>query len=418
MSTDKRKQQLLKKKLKHILFISDNFPPEVNAPATRTFEHCREWVKAGVKVTVITCVPNYPKGIVFEGYKNKLKQVEYIEGIKVVRVWSYIAPNRGTVKRILDYISFAFSAFWAGLFEKADVIVATSPQFFTTITGYLLSVFKRKPWVFELRDLWPDTIVDVNAIRNKYIIGFLERLELFLYKKADLIIPVTDAFKENLVRRGIDASKIKVVTNGANLELFKPREKDLELLKKLGIGKDKFLIGYIGTHGMAHGLDFILRSIAKLDNDSLHFLFVGEGSEKEKLLELASKLNLKNVTFHPGVTKKEVPRFISILDAALVPLKKTKTFLTVIPSKIFELCSMRKPILLGVDGQARKVVEEYNAGIAFTPEDEEDFLKKLKILTGNKEAYERYKKGCEKLAVEYDRKRKAEYMLELLRQLK
>ena len=165
-----------------ILFLSDNFYPEMNAPANRTFEHCKEWVKkSNIEITVITCVPNFPKGKVYDGYKNKLFQTEIIEGIKVIRVWSYIAENKNTVKRTLDFISFSFSSFWVGLFQEFDVVIGTSPQFFTTISAFLLSKIKRKPWVFELRDLWPESIKSVGMINNNSIYKFLEKLELFLY---------------------------------------------------------------------------------------------------------------------------------------------------------------------------------------------------------------------------------------------
>ena len=275
-----------------ILFLTDNFPPEVNAPATRTVEHCTEWVKQGHEVTVITCFPNYPQGKVYDGYKNKLKQTETINGIKVIRIWSYITANKGTLKRILDQLSFAFMAFWFALFKRTDVIVATSPQFFITITAYFLSIFKWKPWVFELRDLWPDTIIAVGAIKNKLILRFLEFLEIFLYKRATLIIPVTDAFKDNLVGRGIKAEKIKVVTNGSNLLLFQARPKDTVLIKELKL-ENKIVVGYLGTHGMTHGLDFIIQALSKVKNPDIHFLFVGTGSEKEKIVALSKELNLK-----------------------------------------------------------------------------------------------------------------------------
>ena len=201
-----------------ILFITDNFTPEVNAPATRTYEHVKEWIKEDdVQVTVITCAPNFPHGNVYEGYKNKLYQKEYIDGIEVIRVWSYITSNSGFVKRVLDYVSFGVMAFFVGLFTKHDLIVATSPQFFTTWAAWGLSKIKRKPWVFELRDLWPESIKTVGAMKQGKAIDFLEKVELGLYKSCNKVVAVTDAFKTNLISRGIDALKIEVVTNGSNV---------------------------------------------------------------------------------------------------------------------------------------------------------------------------------------------------------
>ena len=399
-----------------ILFITDNFPPEVNAPATRTYEHIKEWIRdESVEVTVLTCFPNFPHGKVYNGYKNKLYQREKFDGIDVIRVWSYVSKNEGFVKRVLDYISFAFMAFFVGLFQKFDVIVATSPQFFTTWAGCSLAKIKRRPWVFELRDLWPESIKTVGAMKQGKIIEILEKIELGLYKSSNLVIAVTEAFRQNLIARGIDGNKIKVITNGSNLDLFAPREKDGELLSQLGL-KDKFIVGYIGTHGMAHSLDFIISAISKIKDEKFHFLFVGDGAVKEKIVNLAADLGLKNVTFLDSVSKDEVPRFLSICDAMLAPLKKDDNFKTVIPSKIFEASAMQRPVLLGVEGQAKEILEAYGAGACFEPENEKDFLEKLNILT-DVNFYNECKTGCLRLASDYDRKKLAKTMLEILKTL-
>ena len=399
-----------------ILFITDNFPPEVNAPATRTYEHIKEWIKdENVEVTVLTCFPNFPHGKVYNGYKNKLYQREKFDGIDVIRVWSYMSKNEGFVKRVLDYISFAFMAFFVGLFQKFDVIVATSPQFFTTWAGCGLAKIKRRLWVFELRDLWPESIKTVGAMKQGKIIEILEKIELGLYKSSNLVIAVTEAFRQNLIARGIDGNKIKVITNGSNLDLFAPREKDGELLSQLGL-KDKFIVGYIGTHGMAHSLDFIISAISKIKDEKFHFLFVGDGAVKEKIVNLAADLGLKNVTFLDSVSKDEVPRFLSICDAMLAPLKKDDNFKTVIPSKIFEASAMQRPVLLGVEGQAKEILEAYGAGACFEPENEKDFLEKLNILT-DVNFYNECKTGCLRLASDYDRKKLAKTMLEILKTL-
>ncbi|QOR62630.1 glycosyltransferase family 4 protein [Sulfurovum sp. ST-21] len=398
-----------------ILFITDNFPPEVNAPATRTYEHCQEWIKKGVEVTVITCAPNFPHGKVYDRYKNRLYQKENMDGIEVIRVWSYITSNSGFAKRVFDYVSFAFMAFWVGLFQKYDVIVATSPQFFTTWTAWALSKIQRKPWIFELRDLWPESIKTVGAMEQGKIIDILEKIELGLYRDADKVVPVTDAFKTNLINRGIDAYKIEVVTNGSNMEMFSPRDKDISLLKELEL-EDKFIVGYIGTHGMAHSLDFIVRSIANIKDENIHFLFIGDGAMKSMIVDLVKELKLNNITFLAPVSKEEVPKYLSIVDVSLAPLKKEDNFKTVIPSKIFEASAMQKPTLLGVEGQAQEIIEKYDAGICFEPENEEDFIKKLTELR-DKKRYKKLEKGCEMLAQDFDRKRLAEKMLNVILQV-
>jgi glycosyltransferase involved in cell wall biosynthesis len=399
-----------------ILFLTDNFPPEVNAPANRTYEHCKEWVKSGIEVTVITCAPNFPKGKVYPGYKNKFIQKEEIDGVKVIRVWSYITANEGFLKRILDYTSYAFMAFWVGLFVKTDLIVATSPQFFTAVSGWLLSIFRRKKWVMEVRDLWPESIIAVGAMKRNLVIKFFEWIEITLYKSADHIVVVTDTFKEKIGDKGIDSKKISIFKNGSNLELFSPREKPLDLIKKHGL-EGKFVVAYIGTHGMAHGLHFILDSIGEVQNEfpDIKFLFIGDGAEKENLLTKAKLLNLKNVIFLDSVSKKEVVNYLSLIDVALVNLKKSDTFLTVIPSKIFEAAAMEKPILLGLEGETKAIIKKYNAGSCFLPEDKSSFLKELITMYERKEKYLLYIQGCQKLAQDFDRKKIANQMLATLK---
>ncbi|MDI1293537.1 MAG: glycosyltransferase family 4 protein [Methylobacter sp.] len=396
-----------------IFFITDNFPPEVNAPATRTYEHAQEWIKQGAEVTVITCAPNFPHGNVYEGYKNKLYQKEMMEGIEVIRVWSYITANSGFAKRVIDYVSFAFSAFLIGLFRKYDIIIATSPQFFTTWTAWGLSKIRRKPWIFELRDLWPESIKTVGAMKQGRTIEMLEKIELALYRDATRVIAVTDAFKTNLAGRGIDAVKIDVITNGSNVELFYPRPKDQGLLERFNLN-DKFIIGYIGTHGMAHSLDFIVSSIANIKDENIHFLFIGDGAMKQNVVELAKSLALKNVTFLDSIAKEEVPRYLAICDISLAPLKKEDNFKMVIPSKIFEASAMQKPTLLGVEGQAQEIIEKYNAGLCFEPENEADFIDKVMQLKNDQAKYQELQQGCVKLAEAYDRKKLADQMLSII----
>ena len=399
-----------------ILFLTDNFPPESNAPASRTYEHCVEWVAKGAAVTVITCTPNYPKGEVFPGYKNKLWQSEKMDGIRVIRVWTYISPNRGMFRRILDYISFCIMGFIASLFVRTDVIVATSPQLFTAVGGYLASFFKRRPWVLEIRDLWPESIKAVGAMEESKILKMIDRVVLFLYRNADQVVVNTDSFKERIFKCGVPNNRIHVVKNGVHLHKYNLTEKSQPLLEKLNL-QNKFIVGYIGTHGMAHNLDFILECAVKVANPAIHFLFVGDGAMKGRLLQKVKQLKLSNVTMLDAIPKGAVPEHISITDVALVQLKRTDTFKKVLPSKIFENAAMRKPILLGVEGEAKAVVESFGAGLAFEPENETDFLAKLESMYEDKTQYAGFQKGCIKLAKAFDRKTLALKMYEVLRSL-
>lgn len=396
-----------------ILFITDNFPPEVNAPASRTYDHCCEWVKYGADITVITCAPNFPQGKIYEGYGNKPYQVEYVDGIRVIRVWSYITANKGFVKRTLDFISFSISSFFAGLFQKADVIIATSPQFFTALSGRALSFWKRTPWIMEVRDLWPESIKAVGAMKDNMFIRFFERQEMRCYQSAKKIVVVTDSFKDKLISRGVPAEKIEVVKNGVNRELFQPVEKDTEIVEQLHL-QGKKVIGYIGTHGMAHKLDFIIRCANDLEHTDYHFLFIGDGAEKDNLSRLKDELGCGNVTMLDSVSKQEVKRYISVLDVALINLKKSDLFKTVIPSKIFENAGMQIPILMGVEGEAQSIVETYGAGVCFEPENQADFNDKLNLLLSDSTFYLQCQEGCKKLSLDFDRKVLAHKMLGII----
>ena len=396
-----------------VLFLTDNFPPEVNAPATRTYEHCKEWVKLGADVTVITCFPNFPEGKIYEGYKNKRIQRETIDGIKVIRVYTYITANEGFVKRIFDYMSFMVAGFFAGLTVKTDVIVATSPQFFTAIAGRWLSFWKRKPWIMEVRDLWPESITAVGAVKRNAAIRFFEWLEKRMYKSASRIVVVTDSFAKTIIEKhGVSPEKIKVIKNGANLELYKPTPKNTLLIDELGL-KDKVVIGYIGTHGMAHGLDFILKSAKNIKDDSIHFLLIGSGAKRKELLKLKEELDIQNVTMLEAIPKDKVKDYISILDIGLVNLKKSDTFLSVIPSKIFELAAMYKPILLGVEGESAKIITDYNVGETFEPENEADFFRKIQMLKDREASFD-----FDRLTTDFDRKELANRLLKFISSVK
>lgn len=405
----------------HILFLTDNFPPEVNAPASRTFEHCREWVREGAQVTVVTCAPNFPKGAVFEGYRNRLWQSETVDGIRVIRVWSYITANEGFVKRILDYLSFMASATVAALFvRRVDVVVGTSPQFFTACAAWATGLLKRRPWVFELRDLWPESIKAVGAMKDSAAIRLLERIELFLYRKADRIVAVTHAFKDTLIRRGIDGTKIEVVTNGVDLDNFRPMPKDTALVGELGL-EGCFVAGYIGTHGMAHGLETLLEAAAALqrrpDAREFRLIFLGHGAEKAALVAQSERMRLTNVRFIDSVPKSEVARYWSLLDVSIIHLRKTDLFDSVIPSKLFECMGMAIPVLHGVPGESAEIVRREDVGEVFESSNAVQLEEALVRLRTDPERMARYRVNGPLAGRKYNRTDLARRMLDILKKL-
>ena len=402
----------------HILFLTDNFPPEVNAPASRTYEHCREWVKEGHKVTIITCVPNFPKGIVFDGYVNRFKtQHENYDGIKVLRVWSYISSNDGFILRILDYISFMVSSTIASLnIKNVDIVIGTSPQFFTVCAGYITGKLKRAPFIFEVRDLWPESIKAVGAIKCNLILKSLESLELFLYSKAAAIICVTASFKNNLIKRGVNRKKVFIVTNGVDLIRFNNIVKDDFLTRKLNLS-DKFVVGYIGTHGMAHALGTILDAAESMQQDKekdIVFLMLGDGAERKNLIEESYRREIKNIQFIESVRKEEVTKYWSILDAGIIHLKKVDTFKSVIPSKLFESMAIGLPVVHGVEGESAEIVKNLQIGITFKPEDSLGLCSAIKRLKNDTQIRKQYKINSLKEVKHYDRRKKAKQFLKIL----
>lgn len=402
----------------HILFLSDNFPPEVNAPASRTYEHCRRWVAAGHQVTVVTCAPNFPTGRVFAGYSNRPWQQETMDGIRVIRVWTYIARNEGFWRRIADYLSFMVCGSMAAMFvRRVDVVVGTSPQFFTAVAAWLAAALKRRPFVFELRDLWPASIEAVGAMRRSALLYLLERLELFLYRRAARIVSVTHSFRCVLAGRGVDPRKIDVVTNGADIGRFSPRPKDRELVHELGL-EGKLVAGYIGTHGLAHGLETLLAAAEALqalpEGERFKFVFLGDGARKEALQKSAARSGLHNVLFLDSVPKADVVRYWSLLDVSIIHLRRTELFTTVIPSKLFESMAMGIPVLLGVEGEAAEIVQREQVGLTFEPENAEQLVQHLLRFSEDEHLSAVCRDRCVAAARCYDRDTLAESMLRSL----
>lgn len=401
----------------HVLFLTDNFPPEGNAPASRTYEHAVRWVKNGHSVTVITCAPNFPEGKVYEGYRNSWYSKSDIDGIEVLRVKTFITANDGFVLRILDYMSFMVSAFIAGLFSKRpDVVVATSPQFFTAIAGWALSVFKKRPFVFELRDIWPASITAVGAMKKSVVIRILERIELFLYSKASKIVSVTESFKTELAGRGVNPDKISVVLNGVDLTRYIPAsEKDPGLSKKYNL-EGKFVVGYVGTHGMAHGLFSIVDAAEELKSyPEIVFMFAGGGSAKAGLEQYINSKKMRNVLSVDRVPKAQMPNLWSLCDISIVHLKNAELFKSVIPSKIFESMGMGLPIIIGVpEGEATEIVREANSGMVVEPEDPGSIKDAVLKLYKSSELREAYRRSSLASASKYSRDAQAIKMEKVL----
>ncbi len=408
------------KKHIHILYISQYFPPEMGAPSARVFELSRRWIERGAEVTVLTAFPNHPTGVIPPEYLGKKYLEEKKDGIKVIRTYIYAAPNKGFLRRSLSYFSFLCSAIIQGTAKvgKPDIIIATSPQFFVGIAGYIISRFKKIPFVFEVRDLWPESIVQLGLLKNKMIIRFLEYIELILYKKSKHIIGVADSTIEVLRSRGISHNKISIIKNGVDLNLFRNSISREEAKIKHHL-EGKFIVSYIGTLGLSHALDTVLESAKLLmDNTDIIFLLVGEGAEKETLKEQARKANLQNVIFQDQIEKQQLPEYYSLSDLILVTLRALPLFKKVIPSKLFEIMAMEKPIVLGVNGEARKLVEKADAGIFVQPENASDLANKIMYLKQYpKHSQKLGQNGLNYVRKHFDRNKLADDYLEILAEI-
>jgi colanic acid biosynthesis glycosyl transferase WcaI len=365
---------LLTSRLK-ILYISQYFPPEMGAPAARVAELSTLWTEAGHEVTVLTGFPNHPTGIVPPPYRRRMRHLvmqEQLNGVSVLRTWLLPLPNRKPHERVLNYSSFAISAASAGMFvSRPDLIIATSPQLLAGIAGYWVARWKRVPFILEIRDLWPESLAAVGVGgQNGLMYRTLERIAGFLYRRCDHVVVVTSAFREALVTNwGIPPDKISVVENGVDTHLFRPLENSRELRTTLR-EEGKFVVSYVGTLGLAQGLETLIEAAARVRAcaPGIQFVFVGQGAEKQRLAELALHKALDNVRFLDQQAREQIPAYIAASDVCVVPLRKSGLFRTVLPTKLLEFMACGKPVIVGVDGLARKIVQDANAGIFVEPE--------------------------------------------------
>jgi glycosyltransferase involved in cell wall biosynthesis len=401
-----------------ILYVSQYFPPEIGAPAARVHELSREWVRRGHDVTVLTAFPHHPSGVKRPEDRGVLERRERVDGIELLRTYVYAVPNKGIVKRMASYASFMTSAIALGplRLSSPDVVIATSPQLLCGVAGYALSRSFGAPFVFEVRDLWPESILAVDAMGDNAVIRGLKSVARFLYRTCDRIVTVGEGYKRSIHQLySIDPDKMSVIPNGIDPALFSPLPRDNEVRREYGWG-DKFVLLYLGTHGMAHALDKVLEVAGRLREDQrLQFVFVGDGAEKENLKRRAASANLTNVQFIDPQPKSRVPLFYAACDLGVVTLRDTSLFQEVLPSKIFEYLGMERAILLGVGGEARRLVESAGAGVYVPPEDVDAMASSVRMLSRDPARLEEMGRGGRLHVLQhYDRGVLAERYLNLL----
>lgn len=402
-----------------ILFLSHYYPPEGNAPASRVSALAERWAAEGCEVTVVTGVPNVPDGVVYPGYRNRwLPQVETVNGVKVVRVWTYIAPNKGTVRRIANYLSYCWSAFGYNLCAKRpDVLIATSPQFFCGWAGVLLHWFRRIPFLLEIRDIWPESMSAVEAGLPGPVLKVLGVMEKIMYRSAGHIVTVGPGYAEKLIERRVPEEKISVIMNGVDKKLFFPRPPNQKLLESCGLS-GKFVCSYIGTIGMACGLKTALdaaEELKKRGRSDIVLVLVGDGAQRETLEQEAKARHLDNCIFTGRRPKAEMPDWVASSNVNLVHLRKTELFKTVMPSKIFESAGCARPMIIGVEGFAKQLVLDAGAGLAMEPENAGELTDLLIKLADDPALCETMGQNARiRIASKYDRDTQAMEYLEIL----
>lgn len=393
-----------------ILFFCQYFTPEMGAPAARTHEHARRWVAQGHEVTVLCGLPNHPDGVVPEAYRGHWLYRENIDGINVLRCWFFIAANRGVFKRCLSFLSFMISSIFFAITStgKCDVVIGTTPQMLCALGGYIVSRFKRRPFILEVRDLWPKHIIDLGTITNPIIIHGLKRLELFLYHRSRAVIAVAEASRRHIESLGVPREKLYTVTNGIDEDFFVPQPKN-GVRDRFG-WSEKYVVLYIGTHGLSQGLDTILDTAELLAGEPrYHFVFVGSGAERDALREHATARGLSNTEFLRHQEKGVMPDYYAAADVCLVPLKKRDVFRYNIPSKMFEIMACARPMILGATGQARQLLEEANGGLAVEPENAAAYRDAIVYLATHPDEAEAFGiQGREHVVAHYTRNRKAD----------
>ncbi|AZJ35041.1 glycosyltransferase WbuB [Tenacibaculum singaporense] len=369
-----------------ILLIHQAFLEKDDGGGSRFNEMTKTWANQGHEITVLGGMVHYTTGKKHKRYKGKFtfKDENFYSNVDVIRCHVSESYNVNFLGRLWAYFSFVFSSIYAGLFKtkgKFDVILVTSPPLFVAITAYVLSIIKRTPFIFEIRDLWPESAIDTGVLKNKMIIKFAYWFEKFIYKRSKLINVLTPAFKEKLLeKKNIKKEKIIFIPNAADFTLSEKVQETFDALsfkKELNL-EDKFVITYVGAHGVANHLIQLVHTAVLLKGTNIVFQLIGSGMQKDMLISKTKELEVEDyVVFRDPVSKSEVFKYILASDMGASVLKRVDTFKTIYSNKTFDYMSCKKPILLAIEGVSKDLIETANCGICVVPEDAEDISKKI-----------------------------------------
>jgi len=340
------------------------FDPE---PFYKGIPFAKELIRLGHKVEILTGFPNYPGGKVYNGYRIRFCQREILSGIPVIRVALYPSHDRSAIKRILNYVSFAVSATIIGIFlvKSPDVLYVYHPPATIGLPALIISLLRRVPFVYDIQDLWPDTLSSTGMIDNKRVLFLIDKFCKYVYSNAKKIVVLSSGFKTALIERGVPKSKIEVVYNWCDDTQINKDIIRADLRKKLGMA-GKFNILFAGTMGKAQALDAVLNAAELVENRlaKIQFVFVGGGLDVGRLKQKMEDLYLKNVLFIPPQPVSKIGKFLNSADVLLVHLKKDPLFKITIPSKTQAYMAVGKPILMGVEGAAAELIETAGCGLS------------------------------------------------------
>lgn len=404
-----------------VLFLTQYFPPETGAPQNRLHSLANYISDFGAEVNVLTAMPNYPKTEVYEGYKGKWYAKEKDGPLTVYRSWIYVSKSKGVVPRLLNYFSFVFTALWVGLIKvkNHDVIICESPPLFLGITAMLLKLFKGSKLVFNVSDLWPESAEKLDIINNKFLLGISYKLEALIYKKSNLVSGQTQGIITNINQR-FPKIPTHLIRNGIDTKQFNVRGNGASFRAKHNIPENAFVVAYAGIIGHAQGLEIITEAAKQLLTETnIVFMMVGDGPVKPQLLAIAEAHHLTNITFINSVPRSEMPDVIDACSCYVTPLRKNDLFLGAIPSKIFEPLYFSKPVLLGVDGEAKSLfVDEGKCALHFEPENATALVGAIKLLYNDTDLYQTLgKNGHHYVSTYFDRKKLAEHFWKRITQL-
>ena len=404
-----------------ILILTQYYPPEIGAPQNRLHELAIRLQARGVKVEVLTALPNYPKMEVFENYKNGKLRFERIDNIPVYRSWIYISKSKGILARLLNYFSFVWSSYWRGRkLENYDYLLVESPPLFLGYSAMALSKKLNAKLIFNVSDLWPESAEKLGLVTNKYLLIMATRLEHKCYGHSKLITCQTQGIVNNIQKR-FTHKKVTWLPNGVDVSFYNPEKIEAgDFRQRNGFKTGDVIFFYGGILGYAQGLEIILETARRLEEfPEAQFVIQGAGPEKEKLHLLKEKYKLENVHFFEPVKKSEMPSILKCIDVAVIPLKKLDLFKGAIPSKVFEALAMKKPLLLGVDGEAKNhFIDKAQAGLFYTPEDIESMKAQIIFLLKNKNERREMGENARKYVSDvFDRNKIAEGLYDALQNM-